>query len=300
MDTRELYSFVKERLTAAKLNELTVQILEAYKAKNQARLKAFSAYVFDESDDEKAGSVRFLKLIKHFHPDRLELLLRDVDDSYASGDEQKLLFFKRLITADTEAKKREAERFSFDHSEYYAYDGKEDSFDEDGFETGSEYDCEGGSPYEDDAAEAVENFDFISAITAEYLGNTSRYFKPADLAELEGELDLSGYGIGDLSGLEYCVNLSILNLSGNCISNLYEVQFLAYLRELYLSDNQIEDLDVLRRLNELEILDLSNNEVEDISALLSIDSLKFVDLRKNPVRDKEALDRLKSRCVVVI
>jgi hypothetical protein len=40
--------------------------------------------------------------------------------------------------------------------------------------------------------------------------------------------------------------------------------------------------------------------VEDISALLSIDSLKFVDLRKNPVRNKEALDRLKSRCVVVI
>ena len=306
MNTRELYSFVKEHLTAATLNELTVQIIEAYKTKNHARLGAFAACVFDDQDDSKAGSASFLKLIKHFHPDRLSLLIRDVDDSFAKGDAQKLLFYKRIITADTEAKKREAERFAFDESEFYTFDAEDLWFDEDAGEESSDevnddyLPSEDFLPSVDHTFEADEEYDFIRAITAEYLGNTGRYFKPADLIDLEGELNLSGYGIDDLHGLEYCVNLSILNLSENNISNIYDIQFLSYLHELYLSDNEISDIDVLRSLNELEILDLANNEIEDCSCLLSLDSLKFVDLRKNPIRDRTIKDRLRQKGVLVL
>ena len=53
------------------------------------------------------------------------------------------------------------------------------------------------------------------------------------------ELDLSGRGITDLSGLEACRNLRELNLSDNQVLDLGPLASLTNLRELNLANNQI-------------------------------------------------------------
>ena len=79
---------------------------------------------------------------------------------------------------------------------------------------------------------------------------------PAEMAELT-ELITSHQGITDLSGIEYCTNLTLLDFGSNQISDLSPLVSLTNLAILQLSQNQISDISPLASLTNLDYLVLS-------------------------------------------
>ena len=109
---------------------------------------------------------------------------------------------------------------------------------------------------------ADENLD---AVIRDLLSIPSeRALTPADLARLRS-LDASERGISDLSGMEYCTNLSFLYLFSNQINDISPLASLTYLRHLYIYGNQISDLSPLVEntgLGEGDIVLLQNNNLD--------------------------------------
>jgi internalin A len=89
---------------------------------------------------------------------------------------------------------------------------------------------------------------------------------PEDLQELN-VLAAMDMGISDLSGLEYCTNLSILYIGNNEITDVSPLSELCNLGGLYLMGNQVSDFTPLLSLTNLSELDLSFNQITDISSL---------------------------------
>ena len=293
MSIESLYEKIKRNLSAEYLKELSIRIIDAYRSRNLKTLTAYALHVMPESVDEHTPPNRvFLRLIGHFHPDRLAAIRKEVADAYASGDKKVLAFYAKLAEAkDVVESSHHASREPVDLREEYDY-GTEDF----GYDIGDQYEEEVESDYE----EAETEFDFIRAVKAEHLGNLDVELTPADLSYLEGELVLAGYELSDLDGLEYCTNLTSLDLSKNQIDNIYEVQFLTHLHELFLARNHISSLTPLADLAELEILDLADNDIEDPSPLLSMAGLRFVNLQGNPLEETETLRLLEERSIAVI
>jgi hypothetical protein len=296
MNAEDLYRTITNNLNGDYLKDLSVQIIDAYRSKNYRVLSAYGRHIMPELTQDKTPPNRlFFMLIKHFHPDRLEAIRRAVDEAYRSGDEKTLGFYANVSRARTEVRpQRRVEHEKRD--ETYGYGAEDFGFD---FDPGYRQPEEDVDP-EDIFDEREEEFDFLSALKAEHLGNLDMEITPADLAYLEGELVLAGYELQELDGLEYCVNITSLDLSDNEITNIYEVQALVHLREIFLANNHVSDLSPLGELAELEILDVSFNDVDDLSPLLSLGNLKFVNLQGNPLEETETIHRLEERSVVVI
>ncbi len=113
-------------------------------------------------------------------------------------------------------------------------------------------------------------------------------------SELETLVSLSapGRGIIDLTGLEYCTNLTSLNLSGNQISSIAPLALLTRLTDLRLGDNQISDIWPLASLIRLRWLLLSNNQIGNISWLSSLTRLNELWLDGNQIGNVSALAAL--------
>jgi hypothetical protein len=108
---------------------------------------------------------------------------------------------------------------------------------------------------------------------------------PSDLQWLV-YLDVSARNIGDLTGLEYLINVTWLTLQDNQVSDISVLASLTGLEELELGSNQIRDISPLTDLPNLTWLDLSHNQISDISALVDNPGLgegDEVDLRNNPL-----------------
>ena len=105
-----------------------------------------------------------------------------------------------------------------------------------------------------------------------------------DLERLEGISAAPG-NITDLSGLEYCTNLTSLFLVANQISDLSPLSSLTSLTRLQLIRSQISDISPLSSLTNLTRLDLENNQISDISPLSSLTNLTYLDLENNQISD---------------
>lgn len=105
-------------------------------------------------------------------------------------------------------------------------------------------------------------------------------------------LDASSKDISDLTGLEYCVNISQLNLFSNQISNLSPLTYLVELAVLNLFGNQIDDVSPLAALVNLEDLSLGSNRITDIAPLANLTSMRVLDLFNNDVSDISPLDAM--------
>ncbi|MFW5799901.1 MAG: leucine-rich repeat domain-containing protein [Spirochaetota bacterium] len=99
------------------------------------------------------------------------------------------------------------------------------------------------------------------------------------------ELHLKWSGIKELSGIEYCTNLTVLNLNGNSISDISALSTLTNLTELSLGDNNLSDIisyiNVLESLPNLTVLNLNGNSISDISALSTFINLHYLNLENN-------------------
>jgi len=287
----DVYGYVKSKLTAESLKELSLKLIEAYKSKDILKLRLFAESIHEDPPaSDEGGSKLFLKLIKHFHPDRLNYFLNDVDDSLNRKDFEKLRFYKNLLSTDLRVDKAYERLFEFDPSEIYRYDEEDFGYSVSDISL---------SDFEDDLHEVEELFDVIGAVKTAYLGNLDVSLEPEDMASMEGELDLSDFNLYDLEGIQYCRHITGLNLSNNHISNISHIQHLHYLEELFISDNHIINITYLKGLSNLKILDLANNEIEDLSPLLDLENLEFVNLESNPIADRSLIEELGERCVVV-
>lgn len=290
-----LYTEIKQKLSEVRLKELAAVVLDVYKAGNLSKMRMYADALFQsESHGDVPLNKIFVKMIKTIHPDRFNAHLNTVERAYAQQDREVLSFYRTMLKMETAVRQNYEQRFAYDFKEEYRY-GEEDF----GYDTW-EYSEHGGDVDEGRPGDREYEFDFIRAVKAEYLGNLSYTLNPADLAALEGELNVAGYGIADTEGLQFCRNITRLDLSRNRIANLYDIQGLIYLSELLISDNQIEHIEYLRGLENLEIIDLSFNEIENIDVLLALDRLQFADLRGNPLQSIETLRELTRRGVVII
>ena len=125
-----------------------------------------------------------------------------------------------------------------------------------------------------------------------------------DLERIEG-ISAVGRNITDLSGLEYCTNLTELNLVNNQISDISLLSSLTSLTRLRLIRSQISDVSPLSSLINLNHLDLSENQISDISPLLSLANLDYLFLRDNNLdfsynsEDLEHIRQLERQGVIV-
>jgi hypothetical protein len=114
-------------------------------------------------------------------------------------------------------------------------------------------------------------------------------------------MDVSDRGISDITGLEYCTNLSRIDLSNNSIVNLDALALMhdplagTKLRDVNLANNQISDITPLRELNQIKILNLSGNRIRDLSVFRRDSGsyrVQVLDLSDNGISDLSPLGSL--------
>lgn len=275
------------------MRNISALIIEAYRKSDRKTLVRFAENMELPAEElKKKPAAAFRKMMLFYHPDRRMLIHRKIREWEARGSTEPLERLARCIRSDFKPAPYAApppsreERFR----EEYSNPQWEDLWGDDYLHT------------ESDATRVAESetFEFIEAVRSFMYGNLYSDFLPKDLYHLDGELDLSEEGIGDLSGIEYCINITELTLSRNRISNLRDLSPLTQLRSLDLSHNDISYIDELENLVSLVNLDLSFNSIEDCGPLENIPELRYVNFIGNPLKSLSSLRRLRAKGIIVI
>ena len=113
----------------------------------------------------------------------------------------------------------------------------------------------------------------------------------SDLLGVE-DLLATDLAIADLTGLEYCTNLKMLNIINNDVTDLSPLANLLKLEQLHAGQNNITDISPLGNLTNLTWLRLNVNQVSDISDIANLTELTRLDLQGNNVTDVGPLEVL--------
>jgi len=154
----------------------------------------------------------------------------------------------------------------------------------------------------------------LDAVLRNALGNPAGPLYSDELASLTNNLFASYAGIVDLTGIEFCTNVSILELEGNPINSLAPLTGLTNLEVLYLSQTGVTDLSSVSTLTglkqlfidsngittlpnldnlvQLTNLTAANNQISDLSPLEGGTSLIALTLSNNQIADLSPLDEL--------
>jgi len=104
-----------------------------------------------------------------------------------------------------------------------------------------------------------------------------------------------GAKIADLTGLEHCTNLDVVELTKNVITDLSPLSSLTSLQVLILGENSIEDIRPIGKLTNLIWLKLYANQIENISALSGMTKLESLDLNGNlKIKDISPISQMTS------
>ncbi len=147
---------------------------------------------------------------------------------------------------------------------------------------------------EDTTPVSIPDANLRAAIEAA-LGKTSGApITAAEVRTLNARLDLQGLDIGNLTGLEFAINVKALWLNNNRtgFTDLSVLSGLTNLVDLSLNGNRITDVSALSGLANLEFLGLSSNDLTDVSALSSLTKLGSLTLDNNDLTDVSALSGL--------
>jgi len=112
-----------------------------------------------------------------------------------------------------------------------------------------------------------------------------------ELAQLT-ELSVRNKNVYDLTGLEYCVNLTFLDICGNQIRDISPLSNLTKLYMLAVAENPVSDISPLSTLDNLTSLDLAGDQISDISSLISLTNLTILCLQGNEISDISVLSYL--------
>jgi internalin A len=124
------------------------------------------------------------------------------------------------------------------------------------------------------------------------LGIPSAPLTYGDLANVTNFFAGANKDIVDLTGLEYCTNLTSLTLNNNAITDLSPLAGLTDLTNLYLGSNEITDLSPLAGLTNLTNVGLEFNQIADLTPLSGLASLTDVNIYNNQIVDLTPLSGL--------
>jgi hypothetical protein len=287
---KNLYEKIKKDLTVEHLKKITVDVINAYRGRNFRRLRKYVTAL--DLDPDVQNARLFSTLVMKFHPDRLSLVMKQVEDLYRAGDGAGLKMLHDGYFFDIAAAEP-APDLDLQYEEKYAFDEEDFAYREEDLADVAEY-RESGLDW------GEEEHGFLEAVHRLFAGGLDVTITATDLMDLEGALDLSDYDIEDLEGAQHCVYVNELNLSNNRIEKLGNLSELTGLFYLFLANNRIENIKPLEGLAHLKELDISFNNISDISPLLKLGELEYVNLLGNPVRDYSVVDRLVKKGIIVI
>jgi len=113
------------------------------------------------------------------------------------------------------------------------------------------------------------------AVRAALLLDGDHILEAQDLLQLT-DLDVTGFGIRSIQGIEQCPNLTKLTLWNNEIEDLAPISSLRSLTWLDIDNNEVSDLSPLSDLSSLQVLYISGNPVDDLSPLEELQELFFL------------------------
>ncbi|MEX2560559.1 MAG: leucine-rich repeat domain-containing protein [Pirellulales bacterium] len=105
-------------------------------------------------------------------------------------------------------------------------------------------------------------------------------------------LEAKGKGIKDLTGLDQCPNLQLLDLANNEVTDVAPLKDCKNLQSLDLSKNTIADIGPLAGLEALQYLELSNNQITTLPSLEALVKLSALYLSGNQIADLAPLEKL--------
>lgn len=100
-------------------------------------------------------------------------------------------------------------------------------------------------------------------------------------------------GITDLTGLEKCRALALLDLEGNEIVKLDAIAGLTGIQSLDLTKNKITDIKPIEGLAKLQYVKLTDNQIADLSPLSKLEKVTVLDVSNNQVQDLAPVADLK-------
>lgn len=101
-----------------------------------------------------------------------------------------------------------------------------------------------------------------------------------------------GAGIKDLTGLDHCQALALLDLADNEVSDVGPLKGLERLQSVTLSQNKIESVEALGTLQNLQYLQLADNQVKDLKPLAELPNLRSLYLSNNQISNLKPLAKL--------
>ena len=273
-----------EAYSQESLTRISSVVIDAYRSKDFHFLErlAFSIRDYVSIREDQIGKL-FSRLMMLYHPDRLEINRKAITQFFNQRDAEAMNRYAHvfvMLEAIDQADHRRRIIKNSGAPQQQARRRKEASL-------------------EDDDILRGEAGDFMSALKQKEYGNLDVVYRERDLVNTEGEIELAGYDIRDLSGLELCIHITALNLSDNAIYDISAVGYLELLEELDLSFNRIGHIAVLSELTYLQILDLSFNDIEDIRSLLDLEKLEYVNVIGNPVPGNQIAE-LREKGVLVV
>jgi hypothetical protein len=98
--------------------------------------------------------------------------------------------------------------------------------------------------------------------------------------------------ITNLSGLEHCRDLMLIDLSTNSISDLEPLAKLTKLQSVDLSHNAIESIEALAMLTKIQYLKVSHNRIENIEVMSKLKNCHSLYLSNNKIRSLSPIQSL--------
>jgi len=292
-DIKKLHLKITEILTPDYLKEQSAKLISAYRQKDKNTIYHFASRVLPKNISDLSIDQIFIQSIKKFHPDRFIHMMHDIDSAVESNDIEKMKFYGQLVELPGFSKPQSNyfKKYDFVHEEVYAFKEAnpqhyyDDVSDTVSFEENTDF-----------TFSSKENYSFKEAVHDLYLGNLPNEeisMEPDDFIDFD-ELLLADSEISKLTGLQFCINLTILDLSNNDISDIDEISRCTKLTILDLSYNDIDDIKYLKPLEDLISLNLSNNSFDSVDSLKGHESLIDLDISNNYVDDLKPLLSIKN------
>lgn len=284
-----LYQRLMKAYSVKNLNEISSAIINAYRQKNDVFLLQLSRQIYGSGGSRKRNHL-FTGLIMQFHPDRLIHYREQIQQHFKAGETGRLNSYTSIFRVLQWIRDRENENGEPAESSSSGFPDKRSS---------GHTDPDAGIVATLDVESEANCRNFVEALKHKEYGNLDMVYTTHDLQNMEGDLELSGYGISDLSGLEYCEHLTALDLSGNDIVDISAMASLTLLEEIDLSSNAVSRLDALSGMQYLRILDVAFNRIEDLSPLLELEDLEYVNCIGNSI-DPDQIREFREKGVLII
>ena len=112
-----------------------------------------------------------------------------------------------------------------------------------------------------------------------------------DLASMT-KIDGRNSGVNDITGIEYCKNLTYLDLYNCGMTDISAIKGLRKLKDLYLYRNNVSSIEYITGMSQLRNVSIGHNNISDISTLTTLPKLVYLSIGDNPIADLSIIGNL--------